>query len=193
MPLRIIACGVFRDALNAIAPGRFRQNVAVSYISPCLHNHPARLFAEIERQIRLARAAKENVVCVFGQCAPDLDPLLDKLKIPRVPGAHCYEILLSSRRFRKVMDEEAGTYFLEKELIQNFTDYCVHPLELDDPMLRESYFQHYKRVAYVRQPEDPDHMVSRVKDIARMLNLSPITIDADYSELKKNLLKLFSD
>jgi hypothetical protein len=193
MPIRIIACGVFRDALRRIEPQRFHQNVAITYITPHLHNHPQKLKKEILHQIHLAQKAGDKILCLYGRCYPDLDDHLYEMGIPRVPGGHCYEILLSSRRFHAIIDEETGTYFIEKDLILNFTEYCIQPLELDDPLMRECCFQHYTRLAYIRQPLDPDTVMPIVHHISKFLKLKPLVIDADYSELSANLLKLFDD
>jgi hypothetical protein len=59
--------------------------------------------------------------------------------------------------------------------------------------MRESYFQHYTRLAYVRQHLDPDTVMPNVYHISKFLKLKPMVIDADYSELTANLLKLFDD
>ena len=85
---------------------------------------------------------------------------------------------------------EVKTYFIEKDLILNFFEYCIQPLELYDPLIRESCFQHYTRLAYIRQPLDPDTVIPNVHDISQLLDLKPLVIDADYSELTANLLKL---
>jgi hypothetical protein len=193
MSLRIIACGVFRDALRQIGPQRFHKNTFITYITPVSHNYPAKLKEEILHQIHLAQKAGDSILCLYGRCYPDLDDHLYEMGIPRVPGEHCYEILLSSRRFHAIIDEEAGTYFIEMDLILNFPEYCVKPLELDDPLMRESYFQHYTRLTYVRQPLDPDTVMPNVYHISKFLKLKPMVIDADYSELTANLLKLFDD
>ena len=193
MSIRIIACGVFRDALRQIEPQRFHQNVTINFINPYLHNYPQKLKEEILHQIHLAKKAGDKTLCLYGRCYPDLDDHLCEMGIPRIPGAHCYEILLGSRRFRAIIDAETGTYFIEKDLILNFPEYCIHPLELDDPLMRESYFQHYTRLAYIRQPLDPDTLITSMHDISRYLKLKPIVIDADYSELTKNLLRLFAN
>ena len=190
MSLRIIACGVFRDALRKIDPQRFLQNVSTTFIAPVLHNYPEKLKAEMLVQIRLAKKTGGNILCLYGRCYPDLDDHLRAMGIPRVPGEHCYEILMGSRRFNNLLEEEAGTFFVEKELILNFPEYCIKPLELDDPQMRESFFKYYKRLAYIRQPLDPDTVISSVCSIARLLELKPHIIDADYSELKTNLIKL---
>ncbi len=193
MSLRIIACGVFRDALRQIGPQRFHKNTFITYITPVSHNYPAKLKEEILHQIHLAQKAGDSILCLYGRCYPDLDDHLYEMGIPRVPGEHCYEILLGSRRFHAIIDEEAGTYFVEKDLILNFHEYCIKPLELDDPLMRESYFKHYTRLAYIRQPFDPDTVMPNVHDISRLLDLKTLVIDADYSELTKNLLRLFAN
>jgi hypothetical protein len=193
MSLRIIACGVFRDALRQIGPQRFHKNTFITYITPVSHNYPAKLKEEILHQIHLAQKAGDSILCLYGRCYPDLDDHLYEMGIPRVPGEHCYEILLGSKRFHAIIDEEAGTYFVEKDLILNFTEYCIKPLELDDPLMRESYFKHYTRLAYIRQPFDPDTVMPNVHDISRLLDLKTLVIDADYSELTKNLLRLFAN
>ena len=106
-----------------------------------------------------------------------------------MPGHSCYEMLLGTERFEKFMDETAGTYFLEKDLILNFREYCIEPLELDDEEMRECYFKHYRKLLYVRQSNDPD-LVSQAGEIADLLELSLSVSDADYSHLEKALMKL---
>ena len=190
MSIRIIACGVFRDALGQIGPQRFHQNVVITYITPHLHNYPQKLKEEILHQIHLAQKTGDDILCLYGRCYPELDNHLYEKGIPRVPGEHCYEILLGSRRFRAIIDEEAGTYFIEKDLILNFPEYCIQPLELDDPLMRKSYFQHYTRLAYIRQPLDPDTVMPHARDISIFLKLKLLVVDADYSELTASLLEL---
>jgi hypothetical protein len=192
MSIRIIACGVFRDALRHIEPQRFHQNVTITYINPYLHNYPQKLKEEILYQIHLAKKAGDKILCLYGRCYPDLDDHLCEMGIPRVPGEHCYEILLESRRFHALIDEEAGTYFVEKDLILNFPEYCIQPLELDDPLMRGIFFQHYKRLVYIRQPFDSERITPDFHDISQFLNLKPMVVDTDYSELKAKLIKLLS-
>ncbi|UCD89544.1 MAG: DUF1638 domain-containing protein [Desulfobacterales bacterium] len=192
MPLHIIACGVFRDALEQIALERFYPNVAITYITPVLHNHPQKLKEQILNQVHLAKKTGGSTLCLYGRCHPELDDYLSEMNIPRIPGEHCYEILLGSRRFNEIIEQDAGTYFVEKDLILNFFEYCIQPLELDDPLLRKRYFQHYTQLTYIRQPLDPDNVRPNVHDISRLLDLKTRVVDADYTELKTNLLKLLS-
>ena len=107
----------------------------------------------------------------------------------RVEGSHCYEILLGSENFRRIIQDNAGTYFLEKELVINFEDYCRKPLELDDPEMKEMIFRRYEFLVYIRQPSDPD-MTDAVNGIAGFLGLSVKCLEADYFFLEKAVLKL---
>jgi len=60
-------------------------------------------------------------------------------------------------------------------------------------VMRESFFQHYKRLVYIRQSFDSDSIIPSFHDISQFLDLTPLVIDADYSELKTNLIELFSN
>ena len=192
MAIRIIACGVFRDALRHIEPKRFHQNITITFINPYLHNYPQKLKEEILYQIHLAKKAGDKILCLYGRCYPDMGRHLYEMGIPRVQCEHCYEIFLGIKRFQAIINEEAGSYFIEKNLILNFSEYCIQPLELDDPLMREIFFQHYKRLVYIRQPFDSDSITPDFHDISQFLNLKPMVVDADYSELKAKLIKLLS-
>jgi hypothetical protein len=189
MSLRILACGVFRDALRYLALIGRHPALRLTYLPPALHNQTSDLQKELSRQIRLARQAGDHVLCLYGQCFPEMDDLLQEQRIPRVPGAHCYQMFLGTGPFQRVMEEDAGTYFLEKELILHFSEYCLQPLELHDPQMRQWYFQHYRRLLYIRQPLDPD-LMPKARELADFLALHLMVMDADYSELKANLFKL---
>ena len=107
----------------------------------------------------------------------------------KVPVVSCYEMFLGRQRFKQLLEEVTGTYFLEEGLISNFEDYCMKPLELQDEEMRRQCFQHYKRLLYVRQPSDPD-LLSKASELAQFLGLSLEVDDADYSCLEEELLKL---
>jgi hypothetical protein len=95
-------------------------------------------------------------------------------------------MLLGTARFKQLMDETTGTYFLEKDLLINFREYCMEPLELHDAEMRMCYFEHYQKLLYVRQPTDPD-LISQAGQLAEFLDLSLAISDADYSHLESIL------
>jgi hypothetical protein len=189
MNTRIIACGVFKPALDQLRLVKRYQNIRLTYLEPVLHNRPKRLEEYLLRRITTAKRKYELVICLYGECIPDIGEFCRSHGVIKVPGYSCYEMLLGTDRYKKILDETAGTYFLEKDLLLNFRDYCIQPLELDDEEMRECYFKHYRKLLYVRQPTDPD-LVSKVCEIADFLKLSLTVSDADYSHLEKAITKL---
>jgi hypothetical protein len=187
--IRIIACGVFKPALEHIYLESQYPNVHLTYLPPYLHLQPGELAKNLRKEINNAKSRHELVICLYGECFPGINEYCKRSGIIKVPGLHCWEMLLGSELYERLIEEKAGTYFLEKELILNFEEACIQPLELYDEEMRSYCFKHYDRLLYVRQPSDPD-LVQRVSEIAEFLGLSPELKDADYSHLELKLKKI---
>ncbi len=187
--VRIIACGVFKPALQHLHMEERYPNVKVSFLPAVLHLRPPDLRNFLRKEIESAQQRNEHVICLYGDCFPDIDDFCDQYDIIKVPGAYCYELFLGPKRFKELIDETAGTYFMEKDLIMNFEQHCLIPLELHDKTMREYCFEHYKKLLYVRQPADPE-LSSRANEIADFLELVLDVKDADYSFLENKLDEL---
>lgn len=187
--IRIIACAVFKPALAHLRIEERYPAVRVTYLPSNLHLRPQGLKERVEKEIRSARKRGERVVVLYGECFPDMEEFCRKEGIAKVRGAHCYEMLLGAERFQQLVEEMAGTYFAERELILNFQEYCVKPLELDDEEMRKYCFANYTRLLFVRQPADHD-MGPRASEVAEFLGLSLDFSEADYSHLDRRLSKL---
>ena len=187
--VRVITCQVFRPALEYLRLESRYPDVRLTYLPPNLHLRPQELGKYLRREITTAERRNERIICLYGDCFPDIGEYCRQHGASRVPGPYCWEMFLGSERFNRLLEENAGTYFLEKELILNFKEYCVEPLELYDEEMREHCFKHYHRLIYVRQPSDPD-LLTEVNEIAEFLGLSLDIQDADYSHLEKRLGEL---
>jgi hypothetical protein len=159
------------------------------YLPAYLHLQPLELKKRLIGAVHQLLAGDCRICCLYGRCFPDIDEVLQEFDLPRLPGNHCFEILLGLERFKKLTNDRPGTFFVEKELLLNFDAYCWIPLELCDPQLREWYFESYRYIVYIRQPLDPDlnKMASQVAD---RLNLCLSVVDADYRELNLKLNRL---
>jgi len=188
-PTRIIACGAFRSALETLRVLERYPNLNATFLPSNLHLWPQTLKRYFSREVRKAQKDHERVICLYGECFPSIDEFCEEKGIVRIPGLDCSEMLLGSARFHTIMDETAGTYFLEKELIVNFKEYCAEPLELYDEEIRNAYFKHYTRLIYVRQPSD-SNLVPTVKKVAQFLHLSFEIRDADYLYLDEKIAAL---
>ncbi len=186
---RIIACSVFRPALDYLLVRNPRANLRTTYLPSNLHVKPLKLKRFLSKEVAAAKKRGERVVCLYGECFPDISEFCDKQDVKKISGFHCYEMLLGSGEFKKLIDETAGTYFLEQDLIRNFESYCAKPLELHDEEMRKYCFEHYQKLLYVRQPDDPD-LVAQAQRLADFLGLSLEIRDADYSHLETELMEL---
>jgi hypothetical protein len=187
--VRLIACAVFKPALDFLAMKERYPHLKVTYLPSYLHLKPPELQKRLLKEIIKARKGGERIVCLYGDCFPDIDEFCRRHEAVKVPGHYCYEMLLGPERFKQYLDEIAGTYFLEQDVIQNFETYCMKPLGLRDEEMRKYCFEHYQRVLYIRQPDDVD-LESKACDIADFLDLHMDASDADYSYLENRLAEL---
>ena len=185
----LLACGVFRPALRHLGLSRRYPNLRISYLPSNLHSGPQRLESRLRQKIRATEKRNERVVLLYGDCFPNIQYFCEQHGVVKVPGFHCYEMLLGRERFQQLIEEAAGTYFVERDLITNFKQYCLDPLELHDEEMRRLCFGNYRRLLYVRQPADPD-LASEAGTLAEFLQLSLEVRDADYSYLEGELAGL---
>ena len=186
---RIIACGVFKPALDHLRLAKRYPGLRVTYLPPVLHTRPQMLERYLLNEIIAPQRKDEHIICLYGDCFPEINDFCQRHGVKKVPGHYCYEMLLGTERFKQLLDETAGTYFLEKDLLLNFGEYCIEPLELHDEEMRKCYFEHYQRLLYVWQPAHPD-LSSLASGLADFLELSLDVNDTDYSHLEKALTQL---
>ena len=175
--------------METLRLGKIYTDLRLTYLPSNLHLRPQELKKRMLTEIKAAQKKNERVICLYGECFPGIDDFCQEYGAAKVPGHYCYEMLLGSQRFSQLLEEMAGTYFAEKELIQNFEEYCVIPLELHDEEMKRYCFNRYQRLLYVRQPSDPD-LAAQVGEVADFLGLSLDISDVDYSHLEKSLIGL---
>jgi hypothetical protein len=183
---RIIACAVFKPALENLRLQEKYPDLRLTYLPALLHLKPQELQNCLDKAITSAKEAGERVICLYGHCFPEIDDFCQQRRVNKVPGRHCYEMLVGEERFQQLTDEVAGTFFVEKDFLLNFEEYCVEPLELGDEEMRRQCFGQYQRLVYIHQPSDPD-LMPQASEMAEFLGLSLNVVDADYSHLEKTL------
>lgn len=186
---RIIACAVFRPALDSLDLEARYPRLRITYLPSHLHLKPRELQTCLEKAVTCAKENDERIICLYGDCFPEIDDFCRQNDVCKVPGHYCYEMLLGDERFQRLIDEMAGTYFVEKEFLLNFDEYCVKPLELQDEEMKRSCFAQYQRLFYLRQPADPD-LRPLADEVAEFLGLSLEVGDVDYAHLERILTAL---
>jgi hypothetical protein len=192
MPPCIIACNVFRSAMEYLGIQRRFPDLSLRYLPAHLHLQPLELKRRLLAEIETARKNHRSTGCLYGHCFEDIQSVLEEARVPCIRTGHCFEILLGGHRFRRLIQDQAGTFFMERELLENFEAYCWTPLELHDPQMRAWYFEHYRRVTYIRQPLDTD-LTDQARRIAETLDLDLQIVDADYEELEQAVNRLIAE
>ena len=187
--VHLIACEVFKPALEFLALEQRYPRLEITYLPSHLHLKPQKLERRLSQEVTKADRNGERIVCLYGDCFPDIEGFCNRHQAVKVPGHFCYEMLLGPERFKEFLDDIAGTYFLEQDVILNFEAYCMNPLELQDEEMRKYCFEHYQRLMYIRQPDDID-LESKACDIADFLDLYMDVSDADYSYLEGKITEL---
>jgi hypothetical protein len=153
----VVACGAVAAHVGSVAARR-GWDIDVHPLPPLLHNRPERIAGEVEALVGELRAGYATVAVAFADCGTygALDEVCSRLGVPRLSGAHCYDVFAGVERMRELLDAEPGTYVLTDFLALSFERSVVVELGLDrHPELREDYFRHYRRVVWLAQHPAP--------------------------------------
>lgn len=150
--IAVVACGALATQVAEIA-ARNGWTVHVHPLPPLLHNHPARIAAEVDAALdELAGYAR--VAVAYADCGTygALDDVCARRGVARLGGDHCYDVFAGTERMRALLEAEPGTYVLTDFLVRSFRRTVVAELGLDrHPELRDDYFRHYRRVVWLAQ------------------------------------------
>jgi hypothetical protein len=149
----VVACGAIARHVADVAARR-SWPIDVHPLPPLLHNRPERIATEVEHAVTRLRSRYARVAVGYADCGTygALDEVCARLDVPRLPGAHCYDVFAGAERLAALLAAEPGTYVLTDYLATSFTRSVVVELGLDRyPELRDVYFGHYRRVVWLAQ------------------------------------------
>lgn len=190
MKTAFIICGALgREVLEIIK--RHGWDVDVLGVPALDHVFPDRIAPHVEQRLRQIRSAYDRVLVVFGDCGSRgaLDELLQRTRLERVEGPHCYE-MYGGDTFQQLMAEEPGTFFLTDFLVRGFRGTIVKSLGLDRyPALRDEYFRNYRRIVYLQQSQD-QALVRKAEEAAAFLGLPLEIHHTGYGLLERRLVEM---
>ena len=153
---------------------QFDKDVQLECLPAGFHNRPEKIVPGLKKVLDEKAHLYRNVLIGYGDCGTGgrIDNLLSLYpNATRLPGAHCYAFYTGLKRFDDMMEEELGTFFLTDYLVRHFNTLIIKGMGLDRfPNLRDSYFEHYKKLVYIAQTEDAE-LVSKAKEAALRLGL----------------------
>ena len=153
----MVACGALSTEISEISERR-GWSLKIYPLPPLLHNHPEKIAGAVRELLPNVISDHQRVAIAYADCGTygALDRVVEEFNIPRLAGAHCYDVFASPERISEIMDEEPGTYYLTDYLVRSFHRSVIVELGLDRyPELRPDYFAHYRRVLWLaQQPTD---------------------------------------
>lgn len=191
----VIACGALAKEILAIKAAL--QIDDGTFDLQCLpaiyHNFPDKIVPGLEAIIGDIGENYDRILIGYGDCGTGggLDRMILKYpKTARLPGAHCYAFYAGLSEFDAMMEEEFGTFYLTDYLVRHFDSLIIKGLGIDRfPHLKETYFEHYKRLIYMSQAPT-DELVTNAKRAAEFLGLEFELRDVGYGLLETHISKL---
>ncbi len=157
-----------------------------------LHNRPEKIGPAVREKIRANRELFSTIFVAYGDCGTGgmLDAILEEEQIERLPGAHCYEFFAGSAAFNAMAEEELGTFYLTDFLLRHFDRLVIHGLGIEKhPELLPVYFGNYKRLVYLAQVDDEQH-IEKGRKAANRLGLDYAYRLTGYGELGPRLAQV---
>ena len=187
----VLACGaIAREVLAVVRLNEWR-NVTVRCLPAKLHSRPERIASAVDAKLREAGGRYERVFVAYADCGTggELDAVLERHGVERLPGAHCYGFLTGTVAWEELHDAEPATFYLTDFLARHFDAIVIRGLGLDrHPQLLPQYFGNYRRLLYLAQTDDDD-LRTRAQAAATRLGLAYEERRTGYGDLLPSLTR----
>lgn len=170
----VIACGAIAHELVAVTRASHFGQLDIQCLPAEWHNTPQRIAPAVEQKIQQAQGRYEHIMVAYGDCGTggQLDQVLEKYQVPRLPGDHCYSFFAGKDIFDGMAEAELGTFYLTDYLVDNFERLILDGLGIKRyPELLNQYFEHYTRVMYLAQDAGQRDREARALQAASSLGL----------------------
>lgn len=154
----LIACGALAREILDLKAANGWDHIDLTCLPAILHIHPDRITGAVEDAVNKHRANYAEIFVIYADCGTggQLQAACDQLGVEMVAGPHCYSFFEGNQKFADQSSDEISTFYLTDFLVRQFDSFVWKPLGLDrHPELRDMYFQHYTRLVYQAQTDDP--------------------------------------
>jgi hypothetical protein len=124
MKLNILSCGIFQPELDIIIPEIKRKlkgcDIALTYLSPGLHNDCRRLKEELLNNLNEESSTK-TVVLYGSMCHTEMTAILKNYHTVIPKEKNCIEIILKSE-IKAEMDASGNIFYLTAGWLKNWRE-----------------------------------------------------------------------
>ncbi len=169
----VITCGALVRELQFLITQTGRGDIDIKAIPATYHNRPEKITPAVARRIVWARPRYDRIFVAYGDCGTggELDNLLAREQVERLPGAHCYAFYSGVEAFAARGETDMTSFFLTDFLVRHFHSLVIRGLGLDrHPELLPMYFGNYEKVVYLSQLPTPE-LMTQAESAARALGL----------------------
>ena len=187
----VLACGAIAREVLAVIRLNGWANVTVRCLPAKLHSRPDRIAPAVDAKLTELAGRYERVFVGYADCGTggELDKVLERHGVERLPGAHCYGFLTGNAEWEELHDAEPATFYLTDFLARHFDAIVFRGLGLDrHPELRDAYFGNYRRLLYLAQTDDDD-LRARARAAAERLGLAYEERRTGYGDLVASLTR----
>ena len=169
----VIACGALAKEITMLVRANCWTHLKTRYLPAKLHNEPAKILEQLRKNLQNAHNKFSRIFVGYADCGSggQLDEMLEKFGVQRLPGAHCYEFYSGSKTFEEIVQEEIGSYFLTDFLVKSFEKLIWQGMKIDShPQLLQIYFGNYRKLVYLAQTKNPE-LQAQAREFAERLGL----------------------
>jgi len=192
----VIACGAIANELVSLCKANDWQHLDIQCLPAQWHNTPEKITPAVELKIAQYRHQYAQIFVAYADCGTggQLDAVLAKHGIGRLPGDHCYGFFAGQLTFNALAEAELGTFYLTDYLLDNFQRLLIEGLGIDrHPELLDQYFGHYRRLTYLRQQLYGEKCLRRLQqaeNAAQSLGLELHIEDTGLEPFERSLTQL---
>jgi hypothetical protein len=187
----VLACGAIAREVLAVIELNGWTHVTVRCLPAKLHSRPEKIAPAVDAKLTELAASYERVFVAYADCGTggELDKVLERHDVERLPGAHCYGFLTGNDAWQELHDAEPATFYLTDFLARHFDAIVIRGLGLGrHPELLPQYFGNYRRLLYLAQTEDED-LRARAQAAAEKLGLEYAERRTGYGDLVPSLTR----
>lgn len=168
----LLACGALAREILAVKEASGLEHLELQCLPAQYHNHPEKITPAVEETVAKYRDEYAQIFVVYADCGTggQLQAACKRLGVQMIEGPHCYSFFEGNEAF--AAREEMTAFYLTDFLVRQFEAFVIKPLGLDrHPELRDMYFEHYEKLVYQAQTDDPE-LDQLAEEAAKRLGLA---------------------
>lgn len=141
-----IACGIFVGEVKALCK-RGLLDLPFVFLNSSLHMRPDELQIKLDDAIKTGLTHYDKILLVYGDCHAYMDDAYDPLRVVRVKGINCCEIMMGSEQYRAIRRE--GAFFVLNEWAYKWKEIFVTDIGLNEKIAPLFMNAMHKSIVYL--------------------------------------------